>query len=190
MLVALFVAFVVLRKQGAHSVTVIEAVNWFLIWVALSFAFNAHFWWAVYQDHGTAAGKEPDMNNNPALKLLRKVLPVSKNSDGEKFFTFENGKRITTPLLMVIALVGLTDGIFAVDSIPAIFAITSDPFMVLTRNIVAILVFVGTKVLLIDVIKIPVLLSLCVLMAVLTLTLVWSVRTAPKLPRLHNTKTS
>ena len=299
-LVALFVDFVVLRKQGAHSVTVKEAVNWSLIWVALSFAFNGLFWWAVYQDHGTAlantksmefltgyliekslavdnifvflmiftyfavppdfqkrvlmigivgaivlrtvmillgswlisefhwvlyvfgafllltgikmwwaAGKEPDLDSNPALKLLRKVLPVSKNFDGEKFFTMENGKRIATPLLMVIALVGLTDVIFAVDSIPAIFAITSDPFIVLTSNIFAILglramyfllaavaskfhllsyglavilVFIGTKMLLIDVIKIPVLLSLGVVVAILAITMVWSVRTAPKLP--------
>ncbi len=304
-LVALFVDFVVLRKQGAHSVTVKEAVNWSLIWVALSFAFNALFWWAVYQDHGTdvantksmefltgyliekslavdnifvflmiftyfavppdfqkrvlmigivgaivlrtvmillgswlisefhwvlyafgafllltgikmwwAAGKEPDLNSNPALKLLRKMLPVSKNFDGEKFFTVENGKRIATPLLMVIALVGLTDVIFAVDSIPAIFAITSDPFIVLTSNIFAILglramyfllaavaskfhllsyglavilVFIGTKMLLIDVIKIPVLLSLGVVVAVLAITMVWSVRTAPKLPTPQRT---
>jgi tellurite resistance protein TerC len=299
-LVALFVDFVVLRKQGAHSVTVKEAVNWSLIWVALSFAFNGLFWWAVYQDHGTelantksmefltgyliekslavdnifvflmiftyfavppafqkrvlmigiigaivlrtvmilvgswlisefhwvlyvfgafllltgikmwwAAGQEPDLDSNPALKLLRKVLPVSKNFDGEKFFTMENGKRIATPLLMVIALVALTDVIFAVDSIPAIFAITSDPFIVLTSNIFAILglramyfllaavaakfhllsyglavilVFIGTKMLLIDIYKIPVAVSLGVVVAILAITMVWSVRTAPKLP--------
>ena len=299
-LVALFVDFVVLRKQGAHSVTVKEAIHWSLIWVALSFAFNGLFWWAVYQDHGAAlahtksmefltgyliekslavdnifvflmiftyfavppefqkrvlmigivgaivlrtvmillgswlisefhwvlyvfgafllltgikmwwaAGQEPDLDSNPALKLLRKLLPVSKNFEGEKFFTVENGQRIATPLLMVIALVGLTDVIFAVDSIPAIFAITSDPFIVLTSNIFAILglramyfllaavaakfhllsyglavilVFIGTKMLLIDVYKIPVLVSLGAVVAILAITMVWSVRTAPKLP--------
>ena len=299
-LVALFVDFVVLRKQGAHSVTVKEAVNWSLIWVALSFAFNGLFWWAVYQDHGSAvahtksmefltgyliekslavdnifvflmiftyfavppdfqkrvlmigivgaivlrtvmillgswliaefhwvlylfgafllltgikmwwaAGKEPELESNPALRLLRKLMPVSRNFDGEKFFTVENGKRIATPLLMVITLVGLTDVIFAVDSIPAIFAITSDPFIVLTSNIFAILglramyfllaavatkfhllsyglavilVFIGTKMLLIDVVKIPVLLSLGVVVTILTVTMVWSVRTAPRQP--------
>jgi tellurite resistance protein TerC len=298
-LVALFVDFVVLRKQGAHTVGVKEALNWSLIWVALSFAFNALFWWAVYQDHGSAvantksmefltgyliekslavdnifvflmiftyfavppafqkrvlmigiigaivlrtvmilvgswlisefhwvlyvfgafllltgikmwwaAGQEPDLESNPALKLLRKWLPVSKGFDGEKFFTVENGKRIATPLLMVIALVGLTDVIFAVDSIPAIFAITSDPFIVLTSNIFAILglramyfllaavaakfhllsyglavilVFIGTKMLLIDVYKIPVLVSLGVVVAILAITMVWSVRTAPRI---------
>jgi tellurite resistance protein TerC len=136
-------------------------------------------------------------------------MPVSKNFDGEKFYTVENGKRIATPLLMVIALVALTDVIFAVDSIPAIFAITSDPFIVLTSNIFAILglramyfllaavaakfhllsyglavilVFIGTKMLLIDIYKIPVAVSLGVVVAILAITMVWSVRTAPKLP--------
>jgi len=88
-------------------------------------------WWA--------AGKEPDLDDNPALKLLRRLLPVSKNYDGENFWTVENGKKIATPLFMVICLIALTDVIFAVDSIPAIFAITSDPFIVLTSNVFAIL---------------------------------------------------
>ena len=88
-------------------------------------------WWA--------AGKEPDLEANPALRLLRRWMPVSKNFDGEKFFTIENGKRIATPLMLVIVLVGVTDVIFAVDSIPAIFAITTDPFIVLTSNVFAIL---------------------------------------------------
>jgi tellurite resistance protein TerC len=297
-LVALFIDFVVLKKQGAHSVSVKEALNWSIVWVLLSFAFNALFWWAVYQGHGSevantksmefltgyliekslavdnifvflmiftyfavppdfqkrvlmigivgaivlrtvmillgswliaefhwvlyvfgafllltgikmwwAAGKEPDLESNPALKLLRRWLPVSKGFDGEKFFTVENGKKIATPLLLVIALVGLTDVIFAVDSIPAIFAITTDPFIVLTSNIFAILglramyfllaavaakfhllsyglavilVFIGTTMLLIDVIKIPVLLSLGVVVAILAVTMVWSLKTAPR----------
>lgn len=299
-LLALFVDFVVLRKQGAHEVGVREALNWSLIWVGLSLAFNALLWWATWRDHGTeiantralefltgyliekslavdnifvflmiftyfavppsyqkrvlmigiigamvlrtvlilvgawliaqfhwilyvfgafllitgikmwwAAGQEPDLESNPALKLLRKVLPVSKNFDGEKFFTVENGKRIATPLLLVIALVGVTDVIFAVDSIPAIFAITSDPFIVLTSNIFAILglramyfllaamaakfhllsyglavilAFIGTKMLLIDIVKIPVFASLGAVIGILAVTMWLSVRTAPKIP--------
>ncbi|MGN6956018.1 TerC family protein, partial [Neisseria sp. P0015.S004] len=59
--------------------------------------------------------------------------------DGEKFFTIENGKRIATPLLLVLIMIELSDVIFAVDSIPAIFAVTTDPFIVLTSNIFAIL---------------------------------------------------
>ena len=298
-LVALFIDFVVLKKQGAHSVSVKEATNWSILWVMLSLAFNGLFWWAVYREHGSelattksmefltgyliekslavdnifvflmiftyfavpaefqkrvlmigiigaivlrtvmilvgawlisqfhwvlylfgafllltgikmwwAAGKEPDLESNPALKLLRRWIPVSKNFDGEKFFTVENGKRIATPLLLVIALVALTDVIFAVDSIPAIFAITDDPFIVLTSNIFAILglramyfllaavaakfhllsyglavvlVFIGTKMILIDVIKIPVAISLGVVVLILAVTMVWSLRTAPKI---------
>jgi tellurite resistance protein TerC len=158
-------------------------------------------WWA--------AGKEQNLDDNPALKLLRRLLPVSRGFDGEKFWTVENGKRIATPLLMVVALVGITDVIFAVDSIPAIFAITDDPFIVLTSNIFAILglramffllaamaakfhllsyglavilVFIGTKMMLIDLFKIPVVVSLGVVVAILAVTMVWSVRTAPRLP--------
>jgi tellurite resistance protein TerC len=298
-LVALFIDFVVLKKQGAHSVSVKEALNWSVVWVALSFAFNGLFWWAVYQDHGTAlaneksmefltgyliekslavdnifvflmiftyfavppefqkrvlmigiigaialrtimilvgswlisefhwvlylfgaflvltglkmwwaAGQEPDLESNPALKLLRRLMPVSKTFDGEKFFTFENGKRIATPLFVVILLIGIVDVIFAVDSIPAIFAITTDPFIVLTSNVFAILglramyfllagmhesfnllsyglaivlVFIGTKMLLIDVFKIPLRVSLGGVGSILAVTMLWSVKTAPKI---------
>jgi tellurite resistance protein TerC len=132
-------------------------------------------------------------------------MPVSSSYDGEKFFTVENGKRIATPLFMVICLVGLTDVIFAVDSIPAIFAITSDPFIVLTSNVFAILglramffllqavaskfhllnyglavvlVFIGTKMVLIDIYKIPVAVSLAVVVAILAVTMVLSVRSS------------
>lgn len=296
-LVALFIDFVVLRKQGAHSVSAKEALNWSLVWVLLSFAFNALFWWAVRQEHGSAlanekamefltgyliekslavdnifvflmiftyfavppafqkrvlmigivgaivlrtviillgawliaqfhavlyvfgafllltgikmwwaAGKQPDLESNPALRLLRRTVPVSAGFDGERFFTVDSGRRVATPLLLVIALVGLTDVIFAVDSIPAIFAITSDPFIVLTSNIFAILglramyfllaavaarfhllsyglavvlAFVGTKMLLVDVIKIPVFVSLGVVVAILAVTMIASVKTAP-----------
>ena len=296
-LAALFVDFVVLKKQGAHAVGVKEALNWSIIWIALSFLFNGLLWWAVRDTSGSvevanekslefltgyliekslavdnifvflmiftyfavppayqkrvlmigiigaivlrtimiliggwllqqfhwvlyvfgafliitgikmwwAAGKESDLEDNPALKLLRKLIPVSQRYDGEKFFTLENGKRIATPLFMVICLVGLTDVIFAVDSIPAIFAITSDPFIVLTSNVFAILglramffllqavaakfhllnyglavvlVFIGTKMMLIDVFKIPVAVSLAVVVAVLAVTMVLSVRSA------------
>ncbi len=295
---ALFVDFVVLKKQGAQEVSVKQAVNWSLVWVGLSFVFNVLFWFAIKETTGSsaianekslefltgyliekslavdnifvflliftyfavpaayqkrvlmigivgaillrtvmilvggwlisefhwilyvfgaflvltgvkmwwAAGQEPSLDDNPALKLLRKVLPVSKNFDGEKFWTVENGKRIATPLLMVICLVGLTDVIFAVDSIPAIFAITKDPFIVLTSNVFAILglramffllqaaasrfhllnyglavilVFIGTKMLLIDVFKIPVAISLGVVLSILAITMIWSSKTAP-----------
>ena len=296
-LVSLFVDFVMLKKQGAHDIGVKEALNWSLIWIALSFLFNGLFWWAIKDTTGSvdmantkalefltgyliekslavdnifvflmiftyfavppnfqkrvlmigiigaivlrtlmilvggwllaefhwvlyvfgafliltgvkmwwAAGKEPDLDDNPALKLLRRLLPVSKNYDGEKFWTIENGRKIATPLFMVICLIALTDVIFAVDSIPAIFAITSDPFIVLTSNVFAILglramyfllaavankfhllnyglavilVFIGTKMCLIDVFKIPVGISLGVVVGILVATMLLSVRSA------------
>ena len=278
-LAALFVDFVVLKKQGAHEVGVKEALNWSLLWVGLSLVFNGLFWWAVRDTTGSteiantraleflagyliekslavdniflflmifsyfavppayqkrvlmigiigaivlrtamiligswllaqfhwilylfgafliltgikmwlAAGQEADLEDNPALKLLRRVLPVSRHYDGERFWTVENGQRIATPLLMVICLIGFTDVVFAVDSIPAIFAITNDPFIVLTSNVFAILglramyfmladmadrfhllnyglaavlCFIGIKMLIMDFYKIPIAISL------------------------------
>jgi tellurite resistance protein TerC len=180
----------------------IQHFHWILyVFGAFLVLTGLKMWWA--------AGKEPDLESNPALKLLRRIMPVSREFDGEKFFTVENGKRIATPLLLVIALVGLTDVIFAVDSIPAIFAITMDPFIVLTSNVFAILglramyfllaavaakfhllsyglavilVFIGTKMMLIDIFKIPVAASLGVVVGILAVTMVLSVRTAPRLP--------
>lgn len=80
-----------------------------------------------------------DLADNKLLIWLKKMIPVSKELDGEKFFTVENGKRIATPLFLVLIMVELSDVIFAVDSIPAVFAVTTDPFIVLTSNIFAIL---------------------------------------------------
>lgn len=302
-LVALFVDFVVLKKQGAHEVSVPEAIRWSAVWVAISLAFNGLLWWAFLQDQGAvvaqtkalefltgyliekslavdnifvflmiftyfavppayqkrvlmvgiigaivlrtvmilvggwlisefhwvlylfgafllltgikmwwAADKEPNLEDNPALKFLRKAMPVSQHFDGEKFWTVQNGVKLATPLLLVVALVGFTDVIFAVDSIPAIYAITADPFIVLTSNIFAILglramyfllaamaakfhllsyglavilVFIGTKMMLIDLVKIPVLASLGVVIGILAVTMVWSVKTAPKIGPSH-----
>lgn len=301
-LAALFVDFVVLKKQGAHEVGLKEAIRWSILWVVLSFVFNGLMWWAIRDTTGStaianekslefltgyliekslavdniflflmiftyfavpaayqkrvlmigivgaivlrtvmilvgswllaqfhwilylfgtfliltgvkmwlAAGEEADLEDNPALKLLRKVMPVSRDYDGERFWTVENGKRIATPLLMVICLIGFTDVVFAVDSIPAIFAITNDPFIVLTSNVFAILglramyfmlqaaagkfhllnyglavilVFIGTKMVVVDFFKIPVVVSLGVVLGILAVTMVWSVKTSPRTAR-------
>ena len=77
--------------------------------------------------------------DNPVVKLVRRFVPISPRYDGKHFFTIENGKRVATPLLLVLILVEFTDLIFAVDSIPAIFGVTTDPFIVFTSNIFAIL---------------------------------------------------
>ena len=141
-----------------------------------------------------AAGKEPDINQNPVLKWLRGHMKIAPNFDGEKLTTMVNGVKHYTPLFVVLVMIGTTDVIFAVDSIPAIFAITDDPFIVLTANIFAILglralyflladlagrfhllayglalvlVFIGGKMLLLDVYKIPVGFSLAVVAVII-----------------------
>src|SRR5690606_29392517 len=123
----------------------------------------------------------------PALRWVRRRMKIAPDYDGERFFTRVDGVRMATPLLVVILLIGIVDVVFAVDSIPAIFAITTDPFIVLTSNVFAILglramyfllagmherfhllsyglavilVFIGIKMLLIDVYKIPIAWSL------------------------------
>ncbi len=156
-------------------------------------------WWA--------AGQEPDLENNPALKWVRRHMKISPHFDGEKFFTIVNGVRMATPLFVVILLIGFVDLVFAVDSIPAIFAITTDPFIVLTSNVFAILglramyfllagmhgrfhllsyglavvlVFIGAKMLLIDLYKIPVAWSLGFTVLTLAVTMVLSIKFPPK----------
>ncbi len=155
-------------------------------------------WWA--------AGQEPDLDSNPALNWVRRHLTIAPDYDGEKFFTVVKGVRTATPLFLVIMLIGIVDIIFAVDSIPAIFAITTDPFIVLTSNVFAILglramyfllasmherfhllsyglaivlMFIGAKMLLIDVYKIPVAVSLLVTVVVLATTMILSLRIPP-----------
>jgi tellurite resistance protein TerC len=155
-------------------------------------------WWA--------AGQEPDLEGNPALKWVRSRMKIAPSYDGEKFFTMVDGVKMATPLLVVILLIGVVDVIFAVDSIPAIFAITTDPFIVLTSNVFAILglramyfllagmherfhllsyglaivlVGIGAKMLLVDIYKIPVAWSLAFTVAVLVATMILSLRIPP-----------
>ncbi|MDH3216284.1 MAG: TerC family protein [Candidatus Krumholzibacteria bacterium] len=80
---------------------------------------------------------EPE--KNPLVRLARRFLPFSENPDGDRFFTRLDGKRAATPLFLVLLLVESADVLFAVDSVPAIFAITRDPFLVFTSNVFAIL---------------------------------------------------
>lgn len=83
--------------------------------------------------------EEQDFSNSVGAKFVRKIYKVSDNFDGAKFFTIQNGVKMATPLLTVIAVIEVTDLLFAVDSIPAIFAISKDPFILYTSNIFAIL---------------------------------------------------
>jgi tellurite resistance protein TerC len=84
-------------------------------------------------------GESVDPERNPAVKLARRFLPISPDFDGEKFVTTVNGRRVLTLLFLALLMVETTDLVFAVDSIPAIFGVTREPFIVFTSNVFAIL---------------------------------------------------
>jgi tellurite resistance protein TerC len=145
----------------------------------------------------------PDLEKNRFVRLARRIFPVTARYEGQRFFLRREGVLFATPLFLVLVLVESTDLVFAVDSIPAIYAVTSDPFIVFTSNIfailglralyfvlagylaglrflkpalAAILVFVGTKMLVVDIYKVPAVASLGVIVAVLVVALVASWR--------------
>jgi tellurite resistance protein TerC len=163
-------------------------------------AFLARFHWAIYvfgallvltglkllkQRHDIT-----DPSDNALMRFIRRIVPTTAGYHGRKFFVRQNGTWLATPLFLALIAVEITDLIFAVDSIPAIFAVTTDPFIVFTSNIFAILglrslyfllagvvhkfkhlkvglalvlLFVGAKMLLMDVYKVPVVASLLVI---------------------------
>ena len=98
-----------------------------------------------------AADAEPDVANNWVMRLAKRHLRVADSGHGEQFFVIKNGVRYVTPLFLVLILIEATDLVFAVDSIPAIFAITTDPFIVFTSNLFAILGLRALYFLLVDV---------------------------------------
>jgi tellurite resistance protein TerC len=149
-----------------------------------------------------------DPDKNPLIRLVKRWIPVTHDLHGDRFFVNLDGKRFATPLFLVLILVETTDLIFAVDSIPAILAITQDQFIVYTSNVFAILglrslyfalagiadrfwllsyglaavlVFVGVKMLLIDLYKIPIQWSLAFIFLIVTLSILFSLKIKPKL---------
>jgi tellurite resistance protein TerC len=291
-LLAIVVDLLVLEAKGAKKVSFREALNWSIVWIALSFIFNALLWWYLDDKFGRElanekaaefftgyliekslavdnifvflmlftffgvqpqhqrrvlilgvvlaivlraimiligawliarfhwilyvfgaillitgvkmllmAEAEPDINKNPILRFMRRHISITNEYHGEQFSIIKDGKRWFTPLFVVMVMIGITDVIFAVDSIPAIFAITLDPFIVLTSNVFAILglramyfmladladrfhllkyglafilVFIGIKMLLLDVYKIPIGFALSVVGIVLVISVVGS----------------
>src|SRR3989338_7533463 len=85
------------------------------------------------------ANQKPDLDSNPVLNWMRNHLRITKKFHGEKFFVRQNKMLYVTPLFLVLILIEVSDLIFAVDSIPAVFSVTNDPFIVFTSNIFAIL---------------------------------------------------
>jgi tellurite resistance protein TerC len=146
-------------------------------------------------------------DKNPMLRLLRRVVPVTDDYEGQRFFLRRNGRLLATPMLAVLVAVETTDIVFAVDSIPAIFAVTKEPFLIFTSNAFAILglravyflllgvmdrfaylklalsallAFVGAKMLLTDVVHVPVWASLLVIIAILSTAVIASLRSSAK----------
>jgi tellurite resistance protein TerC len=151
--------------------------------------------------------EETNIEDMAILKWLRKHMRITPQMHGNKFFVRQNGMLWATPLFLVLILVEASDVIFAVDSIPAIFAVTSDPFIVLTANLMAILglramffllsgaatkmhylpyglgiilVFIGFKMLMLDVFHMPIWISLGFIVLVLTITAILSIRYSKK----------
>ncbi len=116
----------------AAGVAVISAFAWFL-YVLGAFLIYTAYKLAFVGDHEVNPGK------NIAVRLFRKLMPVSDEFDGTKFFTRMNGVRAATPFLLVIIVLATTDVVFAIDSIPTVFGITDDPFIVWSSNAMAVL---------------------------------------------------
>jgi tellurite resistance protein TerC len=212
--VVLFASFAV-PKVYQHRVLfwgVIGALLMRAIFIGLGAALIARFHWIMYvfgaillytgvklmrqgDDH------DPHPERNPFYKFGRRLMPAVPEYHGKAFTIVKDGRRYATPLLLVLIAIEATDVVFAVDSIPAIFAITTDPFIVYTSNIFAILglramyfllagvidkfhflnvglalvlMFVGVKMIIADWYKIPILLSLGVIGGVLALSIVAS----------------
>jgi len=178
-----------------------------------------HFHWVIYVFGAFLVFtgikmlvKEEDTvhpEDNPVIKLLRRLMPLSPNYEGQSFFV-KNRRWAATPLFVVLLVVESTDLIFAVDSVPAIFAVSRDPFIVYTSNVFAILGlrslyfllagvinlfvylryglgvvlgFVGIKMMLVDIYKIPIGISLAVVAGILTLSIVASLFAQAESPR-------
>ncbi len=186
--------------------------------IAVGAALLKEFHWIIYLFGGfliftgirMALHRNEEMHpeKNPLVKLVRRIMPVTEDYEGDKFFIRRAGKLMATPLFLVLLLVESTDLIFAVDSIPAIFAVTNDTFIIYTSNVFAILglrslyfllagvvdkfyylklglsvvlVFVGTKMMLVDIYKIPVGLSLGVIFIILAVSIIASLWRAKRL---------
>jgi tellurite resistance protein TerC len=181
------------------------------IFIALGTALLARFEWIIFVFGGMLvvtgvrmAFKQDerfDADRNPIVRAVRRFFPLTNEFHGKHFFTVENGRKLATPLLLVLVLVEFTDLIFAIDSIPAIFGVTRDPFLVYTSNIFAvlglrslyfllasvierfhllkyglaiILTFVGAKMIGEHWIHIPIVASLAVILSVLLIAIVAS----------------
>jgi tellurite resistance protein TerC len=178
------------------GVALLEAFDWVL------YVFGAFLLFTAVKI-ARHSGTEVHPEHNPVLKLVRRVVPSTPEYDGQKLFTRRTGRMLATPLLAVLVLIETTDVVFAVDSIPAILAVSHEPFIVFASNAFAILGlralyfclagmadrfrylntglgvilgFVGVKMLIVEIVHFPTYVSLGVIAAVLTVTVVASLR--------------
>ncbi|SDB86152.1 TerC family protein [Williamwhitmania taraxaci] len=176
------------------GVVLIQKFHW-IIYIFGAFLVFTGVKMVLQKDESVAPDK------NPLVRLFKRLFPVSEKMHGDKFFVKLNAKTVATPLFIVLLVVEFTDLIFAVDSIPAILAISSDSFIIFTSNVFAILglralyfalsgitqmfhylkyglsailVFVGAKMLIVDLYKIPIMYSLFTIMGILTLAIALS----------------
>jgi tellurite resistance protein TerC len=201
----IFSAFAVPKEYEARILVwgVVGAIVLRAIFIVAGAALLERFHWTLYLFGAfliltgvkmLVRREESDPSKNPVIRLFRRVFRVSEAPDGQRFFTRVGGRLAATPLFVVLLTVETTDVVFAVDSIPAIFAVTTDPFIVFTSNVFAILGlrslyflladaarlfrflkyglvlilwFVGIKMLLADAVKIPVGASLATIGAIL-----------------------
>lgn len=185
------------------GVVLLERFHW-LIYVFGAFLILTGIKMALQKD------KQIHPERNPVLRLFRRLMPVTPEYEGDRFFVRREARWFATPLFVTLLFVETTDLIFAVDSIPAILAITADPFIVYTSNVfamlglralyfalagimqmfhylhyglAAVLVFVGVKMVVVDLIgKIPTGISLGVIAAILTISIVASILRPPRAP--------
>lgn len=184
-------------QQRALMVGILGAIALRAILILVGAALIARFHWILYLfgvfliytgiKMARAPNEEADFESNPLMRWMRRHLRLTDRYHGTALSILDNGVRYFTPMFVVMALIAVTDVIFAVDSIPAIFAITEDPFIVLTSNVFAVLglralffllagmadrfhllnyglaatlIFIGIKMMIVDVWKVPVGLSL------------------------------
>jgi tellurite resistance protein TerC len=201
---------------------ILGAIVMRLIMIGLGALLLQRFTWIVYLFGGllvltgirmfTQKDGSVDLERNPVVRLARRFLPLSQSYDGTRFFTRTiHGRVLATPLLLVLLVVEWSDLVFAIDSIPAIFAVTRDPFLVYSSNVFAILglralffvlagmldrfvflktgvafilVFVGLKMLVSAWVHLPTLISLAVIVTTLAISVILSLRHSSREARL------
>jgi tellurite resistance protein TerC len=204
-------------RQRALMLGVLGAIVLRAVLILLGAALVAEFHWLLYLfglflfatglKMLLAANPEPDLERNPVLGWMRRHLRLTRDFRGDALSVQEDGKRWYTPMFVVLVLIAVTDVIFAVDSIPAIFAVTLDPFIVLSSNVfavlglralffllagmadrfhllghglAAVLLFIGAKMLLAGVLKIPIGIALAIVALLIVASIVASLLIPPR----------